>query len=708
MKTRIRSCFAAAIAVVMVFSCNAQALAGQVEHEAEAAAVVASDRLAAEAAMTAALSAGSASEDPAAASSAGSAAEDPAAASSAGSASEDPAAASSADSAAEDPAAVSSSDSAAEDLAAVISDADADTDVTVSRIRFAKSEQEIFDALEKIQWSDWYDYDIAFEADGATAPNFGAAAAASETAPSASYSETNVRTEGVDEADVVKTDGQYIYILSGQSDLKIVQADGAELKQVSEIHLTVDSDWSRYGSGVREFFVSGDRLHILIQERTDDAERYRGEIAYDAYDYGTEYTVTKVATYDIADRRNPVLAGEMEQEGFYLQSRINDGKLYLFTEYYPVLGSSLENSDLTVRVGGEEVPVEQICIPDIVPHADYLVMSSLDPEKPYEACDSKVLVSGASQLYVSEGGIYAINVDNYSSRTKTEIVKFTYGDGQITGKASGTVRGTVNDTFSIDEYDGNLRVLTTYTGTVRGEFWEAVADILGFSYGSRNRWTQHNALYILDENMRRLGRIVDLAEGEEIKSARFLGETGYFVTFRNTDPLFSVDLANPASPKVLGALKIPGFSAYLHPMGEGVMVGMGYDADESTGTTTGLKLSLFDMEDPSDVREAGRTTIAGITDCPAIENYKCVFADTARGLVGFYVNDHYMLYRVNGSKFERALLYDFYEDSLQGTESYNTVRGLYIGDTFYVAGGAFVAAFDMEHDFEKVNTLSLT
>ena len=355
------------------------------------------------------------------------------------------------------------------------------------------------------------------------------------------------------------------------------------------------------------------------------------------------------------------------------------------------------------------MPADRICIPDIVTDADYLIVSSIDTNKPDQVTDYKLMISGAEQLYVSSGGIYAVNADYWSERTKTEIVKFTYGGGAILPKAAGTLRGTVNDTFSIDEYKGNLRVLTTYTGTDRGELVELIGDILGLDLDSGDRWTRHNALYVLDENMNRIGRLRNLAEGEEIKSARFFGDTAYFVTFRNTDPLFTADLSDPTAPKILGQLKIPGFSAYLHPMGSGLLAGLGYEAEEEFGSVTGVKLSLFDLTDPADVKEAAKTVLGGVTWLPALEDYKAIFADAGRKLIGFYCGDRYLVYSVTeDNTFERVLLYDFFDDDLQGDSNYDSMRGLYIGDMFYLAGTSYVVAFDMANGFEKAAVLRLS
>ena len=585
-------------------------------------------------------------------------------------------------------------------------DSNEDGSVKVSRIRFAKDRQEIYDALKSVwnyyRYDDLYvlEDDMAFEAAAATGAETGVSSVADADVVGASgpdWTDTNVRTEGVDEADVVKTDGRYIYILRSHSDLTIVKADGAKLERMSTIHVADSSDWNH--PGAREFFISDGILRVISMESSDE-----GGSDY----YSSSAYVTKVQTFDVHDPASPVKTGELIQDGSYLQARMRGGYLYLFTRWWPYLGDGVSDSRLDAKAGGRVIEPSQVCIPDIVTDDSYLVVSSSDSVRPSEVKDSKVLISGAEQLYVSTEGIYAVNVDASRSRERSEIVKFRYGDGKITGQAAGTVRGTMNDTFSIDEYQGNLRILTTYMGSIRGNFLEVLSDLFGFDYDSGDRWTRHNALFVLDENLHMRGRIVDLAPGEDIRSARYFGNTAYFVTFRNTDPLFTVDLSDPARPVILGELKIPGFSQYLHPFGENLLLGLGYDADEQTGATIGVKLSIFDLTDPSAVFETDRTVLPGITWCPAFDDYKSIFADADNRLTGFFVDDRYLLYRLSeDGGFERVLLYDFFEDSLQGTSSYEDMRALRIGETFYLAGGSYVIAFDMADGYAKEAVLRL-
>ena len=318
------------------------------------------------------------------------------------------------------------------------------------------------------------------------------------------------------------------------------------------------------------------------------------------------------------------------------------------------------------------------------------------------------IVSGATEYYVSPENIYIANEHyngSYSTST-TELVRFHYEDGTITGTATGVIKGTLNDSFSMNEYNGMLRVVSTYEGDSLSGVREFVGDLLNTYY--EDNWIEHNALYVLDENLQTVGYIGDLAEGETIRSARFFGDTGYFVTFRQTDPLFSVDLSDPANPKILGELKIDGFSSYLHFYGENLLLGIGYDADAETGITNGLKLSMFDISDPTDVKEVNRYTIPGVTWCPAIEDYKAIMISPEKNLFGFFCDDRYLAFSYDPENgFTRELLYDFFADGFSTAAEYNNLRGLYIGNTFYLAGDAFVITFDMKKEFEKTAVLPL-
>ena len=565
-------------------------------------------------------------------------------------------------------------------------------------LTYASGYQEIYDRLYELFQSNTilYDYDTS---DGGLDPRsvtYMAEESASDVSTAATedrvdYSKTNIQEAGVDEGDIIKTDGTWIYILKQDGSFSIVRANDGAPKVESTTKLEKTGLSNRE---LREMYLDGDRL-IIVEEGICTALEKDNEL----YRTSTGYQ-TVLSVWDITDRTQPEQIGMLRQDGHYKDSRKNGDFVYLFTSYMPYIAETYEESTIVPRINGDEVAYNQFYLPEKPASENYLIISSMDITKPEEVKDQKVLVSGADSFYVSTENIYVTN-ENYNSgkdTVVTEIAKFHYKDGRITGVAAGSVKGYLNDSFSLNEYDGTLRVVSTYYD----EMWE--------------EW---NALYILDEKLQQLSAIEDLAQGETIRSARFFGTTGYFVTFRQTDPLFSVDLSDPENPKVLGELKISGFSSYLHFYGENLLLGIGYEADENTGSTTGLKLSMFDISDPANVKEVSRTVLPGMTWCPAIEDYKSILVDPDKNLIGFYCDKRYFVYSYDETGgFTRKLLCDFYGDEFLGvsdqseqgtsgiaaTVDYDNMRGLYIGDYLYLAGNDFVAVYDMKDGFsmEKV------
>ena len=565
-------------------------------------------------------------------------------------------------------------------------------------LTYASGYQEIYDRLYELFQSNTilYDYDTS---DGGLDPRsvtYMAEESASDVSTAATedrvdYSKTNIQEAGVDEGDIIKTDGTWIYILKQDGSFSIVRANDGAPKVESTTKLEKTGLSNRE---LREMYLDGDRL-IIVEEGICTALEKDNEL----YRTSTGYQ-TVLSVWDITDRAQPEQIGMLRQDGHYKDSRKNGDFVYLFTSYMPYIAETYEESTIVPRINGDEVAYNQFYLPEKPASENYLIISSVDITKPEEVKDQKVLVSGADSFYVSTENIYVTN-ENYNSgkdTVVTEIAKFHYKDGRITGVAAGSVKGYLNDSFSLNEYDGTLRVVSTYYDET---------------------WEEWNALYILDEKLQQLSAIEDLAQGETIRSARFFGTTGYFVTFRQTDPLFSVDLSDPENPKVLGELKISGFSSYLHFYGENLLLGIGYEADENTGSTTGLKLSMFDISDPANVKEVSRTVLPGMTWCPAIEDYKSILVDPDKNLIGFYCDKRYFVYSYDETDgFTRKLLCDFYGDEFLGvsdqseqgtsgiaaTVDYDNMRGLYIGDYLYLAGNDFVAVYDMKDGFsmEKV------
>ena len=175
------------------------------------------------------------------------------------------------------------------------------------------------------------------------------------------------------------------------------------------------------------------------------------------------------------------------------------------------------------------------------------------------------------------------------------------------------------------------------------------------------------------------------------------------MTYKQIDPLFSVDLSDPKNPEILGELKIPGFSEYLHPYGDGLLLGIGKDVDETGMVTNGVKISMFDISDPSDVQETDKYVIEDAISTDVAYNYKTALVDAQKNLIGFIAYsdggaDYYVFsYGEDGFTCE-------FEKSMVGYNS--NVRGIYVGDKFYIVTGNTVESFMLE-SFDKVDDLVL-
>ena len=230
-----------------------------------------------------------------------------------------------------------------------------------------------------------------------------------------------------------------------------------------------------------------------------------------------------------------------------------------------------------------------------------------------------------------------------------------------------------------DEYDGYLRVVVTDGDT--------------------------NSVYVLDQELKETGSIKGLAEDERVYSARFMGKTGYFVTFKETDPLFSVDLSDPKNPKIIGALKIPGFSDYLHPYGKNKLLGIGMNVDEKTMSTDGVKLTMFDISDPENVKEEQTYVIENVYYTDVSYDYKAALVDAEKNLIGFAADSE------GGREY-----YTFSYDEKQGFtctmheeingNNMRITRGIYIEDMLYVIQGNIIEAYSLK-DFKKVDDIIL-
>lgn len=516
------------------------------------------------------------------------------------------------------------------------------------------------------------------------------------------YSDTNIRQEGVGEGDRVKTDGERIYVVDNHS-INIVDITQEQMQELSKINFSEE----QY---ISELFVKNDRLIVFYNQtevsEVEDKETIAADMDVKSVDgaYYREYTVAE--TFDISNPEEPKSVGKVSQSGSFHTMRAVGDYVYLFSNYYPEMDSSRTYVEGYIpKVQGEALQSTDILLPSWKTGSQYTVITAFSMQDPENQIDSKA-VFGASELcYVSESHIYICET-NYgyedADTNQTCIRKIAYEDGTLNAVGQVKIEGVLNDTFSIDEYEGNLRLVTTITHNKSGGVFP-IAWLRNETKEAEEAEKDSNTLYILDENLEELSRIEGLAEEEQVYSARFVGNTGYFVTFRQTDPLFSVDLSDPNKPKILGELKIPGFSEYLHPYGEGQLLGIGMDVDESGTVTNGVKLSMFDISDPADVKEFQKYVLKGTYSTDVAYNYKAAFVDVEKNMIGFTVYGETAKYDIFSYDKENGFTLIF-ERELTGM--FSDVRAFYVGERLYLVAGNTVESYHLD-TFEKIDDLVL-
>lgn len=501
------------------------------------------------------------------------------------------------------------------------------------------------------------------------------------------YSKTNLQTEGVDESDIIKTDGSYIYTVTGNRVIITDIQDGA-LEKAGEIQLALESTSDK----VLEMYVDGDILNLIVQKETTGLKPDTGKRRTEDVYYLSSDIETEIRTYDISDRRQPELSGTMAQDGYYHTSRKIGSIIYLFTDEtmgYPSL--TKKEAVLEENVGGwiplvNGKAVAADCIYLSEECSQGLIVSAVDVNTPDKVVDNTVILNGYVEIYVSTEAAYLYQEDYSNGNSTTRIAKFSLKDGKINAVGAVSVSGEVRDTFAINDYQGKLRVLTTDSNFTGGE--------------------STNQLYLFDEKLKATGKLEGIAPGEEIYSARYLGDKAYFVTYRNTDPLFAVDLSDDTNPKILGELKITGFSEYLHFWGEDKLVGIGYETDADTGAQEGLKITMFDISDPADLKEMKTLVLKNVDYSQALYNYKCVLADAEENLLGFTTEDYssnrldYLLFSWEDGTFVNLLT-----EKLAGNFSSDNYRGIYVDNIFYVAGMEGIRSFDRTNDYAALKSL---
>lgn len=525
--------------------------------------------------------------------------------------------------------------------------------------------------------------------------NSDGAAADADAEESGGYSKTNVQVEGIDEGDIVKTDGEYIYALSSGA-VVIYKADGENSRRLGSIDAGDENSW------VSEIYVCGDVL-VLVKNEGGYF------ICEDSVPYGTSADTAKTTAqfYDVSDPSAPALRGTVGQDGWLLTSRLYDGKLYLISSF--TVWEEPDEDDPQTYVpsyyrdgAGSLAECDCISIAPGMQSADYVVMACYDVESGEQTAQRTVLGAG-TQLYMNENSLYLASsryeetwsnerredvytVKDYSAEQYTDITRINAAD--LTVAATGTVKGFLESQFSMDEYAGDLRLVTTqepehytvYTDEKHGfENWEWPEEEEASS----------NGLYILDGDLKQLAAVEGLAEGERVYSVRFDGDYVYFCTFRQVDPLFAVDVSDPKNPKILSELKISGFSEYLHTWSDTRLFGLGNEADEDSGATEGLKLVMFDTSDKANVT-VKHTLSLGDSYSEALYDHKAILISPEKGLIAFGTDSEYLVFSYSDENgFEQ-------QASIDLGEYWGSSRGLYIGDCAYILSDLGMKVLSMQ------------
>lgn len=383
---------------------------------------------------------------------------------------------------------------------------------------------------------------------------------------------TYTQVDGVDEGDIIKNDGKYIYILNRFNlSFKIYETNEGKATLISTKHIIKYDIQTAY-----DFYIYDNKL---IVNADGTSSRYYSNGTYEKALSSVDKTVSLI--YDISDKSNPKEIKEFSQDGYYISSRIINNQLYVITNkiVYEQI-NDIESYAPCKCIDETASPLDLKDIYCITNPKDpsYVIISSADLDTCEKYTDTKAVLGAGQNIYCSKNNLYVYNSDYSSDNIKTYIMKFSLDNGKIKFAAQGKVNGTVNNQYSLDEKDGNLRIATTCEVFTKG-----------------------NQLSVLDENLNEIGKVDGFAKNETIQAVRFMGDTAYVITFEQTDPLFVIDLSNPESPEIKGEVKITGFSSMLHPVDENTIIGVGY-ADEETEYgewIDGIKLALFDVSDSS-------------------------------------------------------------------------------------------------------------
>lgn len=427
-------------------------------------------------------------------------------------------------------------------------------------------------------------------------------------AAASDYSTTNIQVAGVDEADIVKNDGKYVYVVAttydgisgAQSAVYIVKADPQDPKVIAKITL----ENYTYPEGI---YLSEDSSRLVLIASRYQLAILRADSPETLIYPGPVSSSTFLYVYDISEKAYPRLARNLTISGGYFSSRMIGDYVYaVINQPAYVVNDTVTLPVLYQGKNAATIAPSSVYYSDTVDRyftfTTFLAVNILDDAQ--QPTNLTVLMGGSSAMYVSTSNIY-VTYSTWNEGQYTTIYRVRINEATLTFEAKGSVPGYVLNQYSMDEYNGYFRVATTW----------------------QNEKTQMNNVYVLDKSMTIVGKLENLAEGERIYAVRFMGDKGYVVTFKQIDPFFVIDMRNPADPKVAGELKIPGYSSYLHLFDETHVIGLGKE-------NTTVKLSLFDVTNVNEPKEIAKYIVEGDwTDSEALYEPKAFLFDRQKELL---------------------------------------------------------------------------